>query len=304
VCCSVLQYVAALSLYLCRCIHLTHAFITCCSVLQCVAVCCSVLQCVAVCCSVLQCAAVCCSTLTLSVDVHVIPMYRGYHRGRCIHLIIVFIMCCSALQYGAALSLSWLMYTSYPCIEAAREGHGGCCIRPACIFVYFQCVAVCCNVLLYLPHLCVCLPSVCCSVLQCVAVCRCIYPPAFWPIFIVLQCVAVCCSMLQFLLLCHSVCHCICLRVSNPIPDILVCDPIPRILEIEMPAMGSCSRSAKWAWDRLGGSCNTPLLECRNLYLHTGLVRTSSGSILEPPVPALKEGCVAAAAQTIPCLFC
>ena len=34
---------------------------SCCSVLQCVAVCCSVLQCVAVCCSVLQCVAVCCS---------------------------------------------------------------------------------------------------------------------------------------------------------------------------------------------------------------------------------------------------
>ena len=36
---------------------------SCCSVLQCVAVCCSVLQCVAVCCSMLQFVAVCCSVV-------------------------------------------------------------------------------------------------------------------------------------------------------------------------------------------------------------------------------------------------
>ena len=45
-CCSLLQYVAL-----------------CCSVLRCVAVRCSVLQCVAVRCDVLQCVAVCCSVL-------------------------------------------------------------------------------------------------------------------------------------------------------------------------------------------------------------------------------------------------
>ena len=85
---------------------------------------------------------------------------------------------------------------------------------------------------------------------------------------------------------------------------ILVCDPIPRILEIEMPVMGPCSRSAKWACHRPGGGFHTPLLECRTLYLHTGLVRTNIGSLLEPPVSALKEGCVAAAVQTDPCPFC
>jgi len=37
--------------------------VTCCSVLQCVAVCCGALQCVAVCCSVLRCVAVYCSVL-------------------------------------------------------------------------------------------------------------------------------------------------------------------------------------------------------------------------------------------------
>ena len=53
-------------------------------------------------------------------------------------------------------------------------------------------------------------------------------------------------------------------RVSNFIPGILVCDPIPRILGIEMPGIGSCSHSAKWAWDRPGGGCHTTLMECRN----------------------------------------
>jgi len=48
------------------------------------------------------------------------------------------------------------------------------------------------------------------------------------------------------------------LRVSNPIPGILVCDLTPRILEIEMPGMGSCLHSAKCAWDRLGGGCLRP----------------------------------------------
>jgi len=49
------------------------------------------------------------------------------------------------------------------------------------------------------------------------------------------------------------VCLCLCLyvlvrRVSNPIPGILVCDTVLRIREIEMPGMGSCSRSAKLTW--------------------------------------------------------
>jgi len=35
-----------------------------------------------------------------------------------------------------------------------------------------------------------------------------------------------------------------CTRVSNPTPGILICHPTPRILEIEIPSMGSCSCSA------------------------------------------------------------
>jgi len=42
----------------------------------------------------------------------------------------------------------------------------------------------------------------------------------------------------------------------------------------------------------------------QTLYLHTGLVRTKIGSLLEPPVPALHECCMAATARTIPCPFC
>jgi len=55
-CCSVLQCVAVW----CGVVQCGSVWS---SVIQCVAVCCSVLQCVAVCCSVLQCIAVCCSVL-------------------------------------------------------------------------------------------------------------------------------------------------------------------------------------------------------------------------------------------------
>jgi len=65
-------------------------------------------------------------------------------------------------------------------------------------------------------------------------------------------------------------------RVSNPIPGIMVCDPKPRILQIEIPSMGSCSRSARWVWDRPEGGCHTPLLQCRTLYLHTGLMHPNT----------------------------
>ena len=70
------------------------------------------------------------------------------------------------------------------------------------------------------------------------------------------------------------------------------------------PGLGSSSCSAKWAWDRPESGCHRPILDCRILYLHTGLVRTNIGSHLEPYVLALKEGCVAAAPRTIPCPFC
>jgi len=59
--------------------------------------------------------------------------------------------------------------------------------------------------------------------------------------------------------------------------------PYQRMLtsEIEMPGMGSCLRSAKWAWDRPGGGYHIPLLGSQSLCLHTGLVRTTIGSL--PP---------------------
>jgi len=69
-CCSVLQCVAV-------CCSALQCVAVCCSALRCVAVCGSVLQCVAVCCSALQCVAVCCSAL------------------RCVAV------CCSVLQFVA-----------------------------------------------------------------------------------------------------------------------------------------------------------------------------------------------------------
>jgi len=46
---------------------------------------------------------------------------------------------------------------------------------------------------------------------------------------------------------------------------------------------------------------NPGILQCRTLYLHTGLVRTNTGSLLEPSLPALKERSkrLSAAARTI-----
>jgi len=54
--------------------------------------------------------------------------------------------------------------------------------------------------------------------------------------------------------------------------------------KVEMPAMGSCSRSAKWAWDRPGGGC---------VWLHKGLMRTTIGSHLQPAVAEIKEWSIA-----------
>jgi len=56
-----------------------------------------------------------------------------------------------------------------------------------------------------------------------------------------------------------------------------------------MPGLGSCLRSAKWACDRPEGGYHRPLLDPRSLCLHTGLVRTTIGSLLQPPVAEIKE---------------
>jgi len=71
-----------------------------------------------------------------------------------------------------------------------------------------------------------------------------------------------------------------------------------------MPGMGSCSRLAKWTWDRLGGGCRAPLLECWNGVFkeraHIGVHETR----VQVQSPALKEWCSAATAWTISCPFC
>ena len=74
-CCSVLQCVAVC----CSVLQCIHQWSPSCLIfisdlrydmLQCVAVCCSVLQCVAVCCSVLQCVAVYPSVISVMSDIH------------------------------------------------------------------------------------------------------------------------------------------------------------------------------------------------------------------------------------------
>jgi len=97
------------------------------------------------------------------------------------------------------------------------------------IYVYIQCVAVCCSVLQC--------AAVCCSVLQCVTVCfsvlqlgwqrlqlqrqhemRCVCIFTMLQRVAVccclLQCVAVCCSVLQCVALCCTVLHCVALCCS------------------------------------------------------------------------------------------
>jgi len=86
-----------------------------------------------------------------------------------------------------------------------------------------------------------------------------------------------------------------------------ICDPIPMIFETEKPGVCSCSRSAKWVWDRPGGGCNRPLLGgCHRPLLgclHTSLLRTTIGLPLKPPVVDIKEWSMAAVTRTLPCRF-
>jgi len=74
--------------------------------------------------------------------------------------------------------------------------------------------------------------------------------------------------------------------IKTLFPGILAWGPMPRISIPAWDSANSCSRSAKWTWDRLEGGCHRPFLEFRNLCLHTGLVRTEIdiGSLREPPV--------------------
>jgi len=110
-CCSVLQCVAVRCSVSWVCPSTTLQ--VCCSVLQCVAVCCSVswvclstmLQvcCSVLCCSVLQCVAVCCSVLQC------VAVWAGSAlllRFMYVYLVCVLRVCCSVLQ--------WLQHTTHP----------------------------------------------------------------------------------------------------------------------------------------------------------------------------------------------
>jgi len=157
---------------------LLYVHISCCSVLQCVAVCCMCVACVLhVCCGVLHCVAVRCSVLQCGAI-----GLRNKEE----------VVCSCMCTYLVAVYCSECVAVSVLQCDAV------CCS-------VLQCVAVCCSVLQYVAvgprqkievecsRMCIhvstacCRLLVCCSVLQCVAVCC-----------SVLQSAAVCCSVLQW----------------------------------------------------------------------------------------------------------
>ena len=122
----------------------TCEYMTCCSVLQRVAVCCSALQCVAVWCSLLQCVAVCCSVLQCVAD---------------------------SLVRGCSLPMRQKRRVCHICQSHIRL------LTPAfvCAFCMFVCVCVCECVLVVRICVCVCVSV---SVCSCVSVCVSVW---YWP---------------------------------------------------------------------------------------------------------------------------
>jgi hypothetical protein len=159
-------------------------------VLQCVVVCCWVLQSVAECRSVLQCVAMCCSVLQCV-----------WKTPLCV--------CCEHYEGHPVSDCSSLLQCASSCCNVYGE--------------ILQCVAVCCSLCCcaWGTPFCVCCGhyelqsvsgiAVCCSVLQCVAVCllRTLSTTICIRRCSVLQCGAVCCSVLQCLLSCDAVSQCV-----------------------------------------------------------------------------------------------
>jgi len=88
-----------------------------------------------------------------------------------------------------------------------------CCSLLQCGAVCVQCVAVCCSMLLYV--------AVCCSVLQCVQCVQCISEGLFIVCCSLLQSAVVCCSLLQ----CTTeglfrVCHCVEEYIKGPFQSV------------------------------------------------------------------------------------
>jgi len=122
VCCSVLQCVAVCCSAL-RCSMLQRVAytsrtqranktpLTCCSMLQYVAVCCSMLQYVAVCCSMSQYVAVCCSMWRM---LRCSKLQRVAYTLRTQRANKTPLICCSMLQY-VAVCCSMLQYVVVPC---------------------------------------------------------------------------------------------------------------------------------------------------------------------------------------------
>jgi len=62
-------------------------------------------------------------------------------------------------------------------------------------------------------------------------------------------------------------------------------------------------KTGKWAWDIPDG-VHRPIREYRNLCFHTGLVRTTIGSLLEPAVMEIKDWSMVPALRPVLCPFC
>jgi len=192
--CSVLQCVAVFYVAVCcsvlQCVVLQGAFslktkiviktktgrdtgvqcvAVCCSVL-----CCSVLQCVAVRCSVLQCVAVCCVAGCFLPQDKYGDQDKDRQRYGCA-------VCCSVLQRYGQLQLN--PHTVCVCVYNTQATKSSWDTIPQCVAAVccsvLQCVAVCCGagcclackghiVRTTIPQ---CVAAVCCSVLRCVTVC-------------------------------------------------------------------------------------------------------------------------------------
>ena len=229
VCCSALQVCCSKSRHgthfpSTHASHCVPANTQCCSVLQCAAVCCSVLQCVAVCCSVLQCVAIVLQQISsrntfsmhpcflLHTCKYIVLQYIAVYRQNVaadfvtehifhplmlpiayLHMNTSKLLCCGFFA-------AWLRGFPRVSLSTCQTILIGCSNTVYALMIpiaYLQKydVAVCCSVLQCVAVCCKCIASVlqqislrnrCCSVLQCVAVCC-----------SVLQFVAVCCSVLQ-----------------------------------------------------------------------------------------------------------
>jgi len=205
--------------HLCVKFHTDSSTISvCCSVLQCVAVRCSVVQCSAEYYSVVQCVAVWCSVLQCVLVSH---LNRSWTRPKSF-LEADLRPLCPSVVYRLLLSRAkpafWISARNAIVVGAGVDTSGRVRHPP-----YFTKLLVRLNESRFAHEWGISHPNrmwnasfirtVCCSVLQCVAV-RCS----------VLQCDAVCCSVLQCVAVCCSVMQCAHIRIGCEMPHSFGCE--------------------------------------------------------------------------------